>query len=657
MQPGLTKNMNEYDTCCRSCALYPGKGRHDSNCSGAGGSPTAAPRVRPSEAGDPAKFMAELTSDSFKLCAYIETAFHNALDNGSDGLGFRCEDNELGLNKQQLETAIDLLTEPFGGRPERLQMDKIQEVFDDDGDGKIDFEEFMAMGQEYFTTEMNRWFPTLLPLSTRIFVVNNPHQLGDVYSMGDFLGKGTFGTVYSATHLASGEWRVCKKVRKLKNTNVSKIVGEIRSMAMLDHPNVCKVYEWFESKNHIYQILEPLAGGELQERIDAFVRNKTAPPYGEPFISDVIKQVLRALAFMHSKRFMHKDLKPQNIMMVDRESSWVKVIDFGLAEHFGETQLAAKELAGTIPYLSPEGAKKKVKSQLNVSGSFGFAGLTFKSDIWSLGIILYQLITGECPFVGEHALQHIILSPVPQHPLLRRVKAEGWELMHRMLEHALDARPDAGECLASAWFKTTMPELRPLSTGIMQALHCFSLATEMKKGVLLLMAHLGALPAVRRLREIYTHFDVENRGTLDRGDLGEVLSQGGFTAPEIQRLTHALDRSGDGQIAWTEFLAGAQCVRLVNSDQLIDAAFAFFDEGERGMITAACIERKLAADPSPPEWAALWREHVHEEFKKAKAEVALEEEDEDQMSKAEFRAWMKQRLHEMPGDRFCPVHR
>merc|ERR1719361_2400474 len=136
------------------------------------------------------------------------------------------------------------------------------------------------------------------------------------------------------------------------------VLQEIGNMAMLDHPNVIKVFEYFNDGEFISQIMEPCHGGELQDKIDV-LRKTGKAPYDEAFMCDVMKQMLRALAFMHNIPFLHKDLKPQNIMMVDEACSSIKVIDFGLAELFRQEQEYAACVGGTLLYMAPEVMQQK----------------------------------------------------------------------------------------------------------------------------------------------------------------------------------------------------------------------------------------------------------------------------------------------------------
>jgi len=178
--------------------------------------------------------------------------------------------------------------------------------------GYILREDFNTLVQHVLRSLYKEWFPDTLPLSTRTFVQQNKSVLTDVYDVGARLGKGSYGVVHRVEHRISGESRVCKLIRKGRNiTDINLILQEIHNMAMLDHPNVIKVYEYFHDDQYVSQIMEPCNGGELKHRIEGMHKRGEAP-YDEAFMCDIMKQTMRALAFMHSKRFAHKDLKPEH---------------------------------------------------------------------------------------------------------------------------------------------------------------------------------------------------------------------------------------------------------------------------------------------------------------------------------------------------------
>ncbi|CAE7677135.1 CPK7 [Symbiodinium microadriaticum] len=394
VQPGLTRGLKPYDTCCKRCAQKPGANEHDENCGGAN-------VTRAVQCFDVLRSLRDeleaILHDKMVLEQTVRTAFQRV------SVPFER------LSWQQLRAPLEELLEPFGVRlgVKDHFLEHLCQQHGQPEDRTIDTDGILALSRTVLEDRYRSWFPEILPVSTASFVKQNKRPLEEVYAIGKKLGEGSFGTVYEVDHKLSGERRVCKKIWKTKSDMTSQqILQEIGNMAMLDHPNVIKVFEYFDEPNFVSQIMEPCYGGELQDKVAAFRKTGKAP-YDEAFVCDVMKQTLRALAFMHKKPFLHKDdLKPQNIMLVDQDSSSIKVIDFGLAELFNPMQKFANFIGGTRLYMAPEVFRQQ---------------MTVKTDIWSAGVILYNLLTGDFPFLAQW--------PPP------KGKDEAWPRTQRKLQH------------------------------------------------------------------------------------------------------------------------------------------------------------------------------------------------------------------------------
>jgi len=382
-------------------------------------------------------------------------------------------------------------------------------------------------------------------------------------------------------------------------------------MAMLDHPNVVKVYEYFDDAEFVSQIIEPCYGGELKARVEA-MHKRGESPYGEAFICDVMKQTMRTLAFMHDLRFAHKDLKPENIMMVEKGSSSIKIIDFGLAELFTPHSDHSMSIGGTLLFMSPE--------------VFLTSQMTMKCDIWSAGVVLYNLITGTYPFIGqwppppgkdtafweEETADRIINQPMmAKHEKLEMVSTEGQQFLRQILEKEPERRWTATQCLQHAWFQRDdgMPTL---SVGVVQCIEAYARMSELKKAIFLLMAHNSAAPALNELRAIFTHFDVGNRGVLTSKDLRHVLASVGMPTLTTESVMHALDRDDTGTIGWTEFLSAVLCISVCRDEKLVESAFATFDCDRDGKITVDDLEQVLGG--SDGHSRSKWKTRLPELF-------------------------------------------
>jgi len=143
-------------------------------------------------------------------------------------------------------------------------------------------------------------------------------------------------------------------------------------MRKLNHENIIKLHEVYESENHIYLVLELLSGGELFERIIQ------KGQYTEKDSCILMKNLLSALAYMHSKGIMHRDIKPENLILKESDNDWnVKIADFGLATHVNPSHDYLFKRCGTPGYVAPEVLADAKYDQ--------------KVDVFSAGVILYIL--------------------------------------------------------------------------------------------------------------------------------------------------------------------------------------------------------------------------------------------------------------------------
>ena len=157
-------------------------------------------------------------------------------------------------------------------------------------------------------------------------------------------------------------------------------------MIETDHPNIIKLYEVYEDNRYIYLIMECCSGGELFDRILDRINSKNL--YTEKQACHIFKQMVSAICYCHSQKICHRDLKPENLLFLNSsEDSPLKVIDFGLSKIFTKDNHKMTTKVGTAYYVSPE----------VLAGDYDE-----KCDVWSAGVILYILLTGEPPFNGAN---------------------------------------------------------------------------------------------------------------------------------------------------------------------------------------------------------------------------------------------------------------
>lgn len=264
-------------------------------------------------------------------------------------------------------------------------------------------------------------WPTDLPL---------PRQ----YRLEARLGRGGMGEVYLAFDHQLGRRVALKILRELSgNPNYRRrFEREARSIAGLNHPNIVTLYGIGESGDHLYLAMEYVPGESLARRL------KRSPALTLPEILDLTLQIASALEAAHAIGIVHRDLKPENLVV--RTDGVVKLLDFGLARVIDEDSKGAEPesfqteaglILGTIPYMSPEQARGLRVDQ--------------RTDIFSLGVVLYEMIANRRPFSGEtrsDQLAAILTSEPPPIPafLLDIGEAEGAALM-AIVSRALAKRP------------------------------------------------------------------------------------------------------------------------------------------------------------------------------------------------------------------------
>ena len=258
------------------------------------------------------------------------------------------------------------------------------------------------------------------------------------FKITDRIGAGGMGTIYKANSLMDKTETVALKVLRddlfEDESSRKRFKQEAAIIDQLDHPNIVKVYERGQSGDNLFIAMELLEGGTLAQKISRERKIKLSES------AHIMFQVASALNKIHAKNIIHRDLKPDNIMLVEKngDPNFVKLLDFGLAKMQHQTRLTQTGIViGTINYMSPE----------QISGEGSFAA----SDIYSLGIIFYEMITGEKPFLGETTVDVMkqILDKSPIEPIRFRfdISFELNHLIMRMLIKEKEKRPTIEEIL------------------------------------------------------------------------------------------------------------------------------------------------------------------------------------------------------------------
>ncbi|XP_050978813.1 myosin light chain kinase 3 isoform X2 [Labeo rohita] len=224
--------------------------------------------------------------------------------------------------------------------------------------------------------------PPPAPFNHRV-VSAKPNQINNFYTINrqEVLGGGRFGQVHKCIENSSGLTLAAKIIKARSPKEKEVVKNEIQVMNQLNHANLIQLYAAYESRNDIILVLEYVDGGELFDRI-------IDENYKLTELDTVmfIRQICEGLRYMHQMYILHLDLKPENILCVSRLTNKIKIIDFGLARKYQPREKLRVNF-GTPEFLSPE--------------VVNFDFVSFNTDMWSLGVITYMLLSGLSPFLGD----------------------------------------------------------------------------------------------------------------------------------------------------------------------------------------------------------------------------------------------------------------
>ncbi|XP_076795321.1 myosin light chain kinase family member 4 isoform X4 [Arvicanthis niloticus] len=251
----------------------------------------------------------------------------------------------------------------------------------------------------------------------------------------EILGGGRFGQVHKCEEKATG-LKLAAKIIKIRGAKDKEDVkNEINVMNQLDHVNLIQLYDAFESKHDIILVMECVEGGELFDRIIDENCNLT-----ELDTILFMKQICEGIRYMHQMYILHLDLKPENILCVNRDAKQIKIIDFGLARRYKPRE-KLKVNFGTPEFLAPE--------------VVNYDFVSFPTDMWSVGVITYMLLSGLSPFLGDNDAETLTNILACRWDLedeeFQDISEEAKEFLSKLLIKEKSWRISASEALKHPW--------------------------------------------------------------------------------------------------------------------------------------------------------------------------------------------------------------
>ena len=422
--------------------------------------------------------------------------------------------------------------------------------------------------------------------------------LSHQYIYKELLGRGRFGRVILGESPESHQ-QVAIKVLPKEKTSMIKLMKEVDILSEVDHPNIVKYMKHYETAKYLYIVMEYCPGGDLFQKV------VKQDKFTELEATKTMEEILRAINHCHHLGIIHRDLKPENIMY--SSEGILKIIDFGLS--MKENTRSDEMVAGTACYISPEILKDEK--------------FTKACDIWSLGVVLYVLLSGYLPFEGssfEEVSENIksYTGLAFSYNRWNGISSHAKDLIRKMLDPNCETRITASDALNHPWFGSSNEEKSNFNSKVMDALKRYSEFSKLKKQVLNLIVKNINDEELKEFQQTFLELDKNKTGMITHNDLEEGLKKSGdeITVKELEELTRKVNYNGDAFINYSSFIAALVATHKFMTEEKIISLFKVL-EVEQGICITDDSRKSSPNNKVYPEDETKINEKINfEEFKK-----------------------------------------
>jgi calcium-dependent protein kinase len=374
------------------------------------------------------------------------------------------------------------------------------------------------------------------------------------YHTKQALGEGITGRVMKVVdqHGMERAEKMSYGYDRANRAQIRELRTELSLLRALDHPTVVRLIEHYEDPPSAVQfVIDLCKGGNLASASAKARLNKS-----EGRIAYVVYQLFLAVKYIHDRGIAHRDIKEENVMFVsaDTDSLYVQLIDFGLSSFVGVQQTSEmpgtvrrlRTFCGTLPYMSPEVLQ---------------ANYDLQADMWSMGVLVFELLTGSLPFHGntDRALIKQIRKAKIDYTTAQwaKLSPSALELVQHLLVVPTTKRWSADLALRSAWFNECKGKLEDtfvqenLQEKLQQSILSFAKYNRFRQMSMLVLAHFSPplSSAVEQIQKSFMVLDVDYSGTLSIDEVALMMEDADGS------LFAKLDYDGLGELSWTNFLA------------------------------------------------------------------------------------------------------
>ena len=475
-------------------------------------------------------------------------------------------------------------------------------------------------------------YSTMLPkkvidvkIKTKNFIKKRTDKIDDHYAIIKKLGEGAFGTVYMVENKTSKIKRAMKVISKdciLNGVDLQEVTNEIKILSLLDHPNIMKIYEFYEDNDKFYIISEFCDQGDIAEKMDK------EGTLSEFIVKYFMNQVFRAVSYLHSQKIIHGDIKRENILLerINNESNLsssdviqalnndkqiaqelrnsnkkliskktkdkvrelskfeVKLVDFGSAKLFNKKK-KLHGVIGTAYYNSPEVIDDKYGEEC---------------DEWACGVLMYILMAGFPPFVGdsEEEIFKNIKSKKPDLNIreLKKVSQNCKDLISKLLIKNPKKRITAEQALKHPFFKDesqiNVEDLLSSNSnlGILKTLKSIDLKKSKFQDAVIAYISLNFVDKDEesKIKEIFRSLSKDNANYLiDKKTFTKTMIEQNkeMTENEADEIYEKIDSDKNGNIEYQELVRALTEKKKLLSEKNLREAFDFFDVDKSQTIT------------------------------------------------------------------------
>ena len=452
--------------------------------------------------------------------------------------------------------------------------------------------------KNFLFSEKLRGVEMKIPVMQETFIAQKYGDPDKYYKKIKDLGSGSYGSVYQAKNLIMDNIVAIKMIEKVQENMVDdlEIKNEVNILKSLSHPNIVKIYEFFDTVLYYYIVTEYCKKGELF----SYITNV----YNERQLAVLFYQVFSGLCYLHEKKILHRDLKLENLMISEVEKDivtgeeyfWIKIIDFGTAKIFQKNR-AEKTVIGSSYYIAPEVLRKKYNE---------------KCDTWSVGVILYMTLAGCAPFDGDNDQEIIKSIKIGKYNKNdeRFVKhsPEVKDLLSKLLEKNIDKRLSAKEALNHPWFekyggRNLFSNFKPEDIkSYIENLFNYKYNSKLQELVIAFLVHnLSNNDETLIILKMFRYFNKSGDCKLTKKELTEGLysyKEKDEVDEMVDVIFNRLDGDNNGYIEYEEFLRACIDKKNLMTREKLKYAFRFLDKDNSNTLNAQKILRAFLTKPN-----------------------------------------------------------